>query len=85
MLVIPVVIVALGTGLGGFRKWLKLLRMAYNMELLQRVFAGDHQNSEKSARHLMTELVEERTEDAEKATDGGPMFCNSLPGQAVTG
>ena len=51
VMVIPVVIGALGTVSGGFGKWLKMLGMPYNMELLQRVcFSGDRQNPEKSAR-----------------------------------
>ena len=37
VLVNPVVIGALGTVSGGLGKWLNLLGMPYNMELLQRV------------------------------------------------
>ena len=37
VLVIPVVIGALGTVSGGLGKWLNMLGMPYNMELLQRV------------------------------------------------
>ena len=37
VLVIPVVIGVLGAVSGGFGKWLNLLGMPYNMELLQRV------------------------------------------------
>ena len=37
VLVIPLVIGALGTVSGGLGKWLNLLGMPYNMELLQRV------------------------------------------------
>lgn len=50
---------------GEFRIWLKLLGMLYNMELLliECLFAVDHQNPEKSARHLMT--VSKKTEGAE--------------------
>ena len=82
VMVITVVIGALGTASGGFGKWLKILGMRYNMELLQRVcFAGDRQNPEKSARHFKVSCMtvskgKNRTCRKSLATDGGPMLCN---------